>query len=76
MSAHAYWVATLRPWAQAGYLSGFVDTETILLRNEATGDVVFLPRPSAPQPPGSQPHSYYQRSTMSTIQRACEESGT
>jgi hypothetical protein len=47
MTPHAYWVATLRPWAQAGYRHGTVDDEAILLRNEATGDVVLLPRPSS-----------------------------
>jgi hypothetical protein len=43
----AYWVATLRPWAQAGYRHGTVNAEAILLRNEATGYEVLRPRPSA-----------------------------
>jgi len=47
MSGMAYWIATLRPWAQAGYRHGTVDDEAILLRNEATGYEVLLPRPSA-----------------------------
>jgi hypothetical protein len=43
----AYWVATLHPWAQAGYKHGIVGDDAVVLVNQATGDEVILPRPSA-----------------------------
>jgi hypothetical protein len=42
-----FWVTTLRPWAAAGYLRGFVDDQAVVLVNEATGHEVLLPRPAS-----------------------------
>jgi hypothetical protein len=61
-----YWRARLAPLAADGYLSGLVDTETVLLRNEATGYEVLLPRPSAGWVAASVLH---QRSMTLTIRR-------
>ena len=47
MTGRDFWVATLRPWAAAGYRHGTVDNEAVVLVNEATGNEVLLPRPSA-----------------------------